>query len=240
MQYAEIAGHQITMAAGNIEKYLQQKTGTKFVLRSPMLKEGPKIVTAKFMKPSKGPLIDYIPMFILKLEYDNGHDLYNVDTEYWDDMKRGKPVFYWSAKLIGVEQALDPVVVFGFAEKVKERLGKKIGAGETLSANKLKGSASKSEVEVKIHIPKVGKDGKIVDTTKSYYGSDSPIREDDPDAKWAVRRIYLRGPGNNVGFIFYIYKNNQYELIKGKTRSAKVIYSGKMSDPMAPEIIARP
>jgi len=244
MDYTTIAANQIQIASKKIESFLKQKTGKSFKLQPTMLKRGGKTVQAKFtMRKGKNmKWLDYWPMFLLQIEYEPGHDLYNVETEYWDDIKRGRPVFMWSANLIYTDQALDPDVVFPFANKVKDRLKKGIGKGETGAANKLMARnqknkrLAKKKVEIKFPRKRVKKTvGRLEGYYTVYHGKEGKM-ENFPNSvrQWVERVFYLTGPKGGKYFL-YIYKNGQYALLKG----SKTVYKGTMTDRTAPEIVAK-
>jgi len=242
--YTNTAAMQLIHYAKDFENYFSQKTGKKFKLQKPLLKESDTKLSAKFVTRKSKDMgwLSYWPMFILKLDYDIGHDEYRVVTEFWDDLTRGKPAFAWDSRSpMPFENVFDPMMVFGrIIDGVAKRLkGGPKGDMSISNSRAVRQPAVKGGKAYEIRMPMQLR-GKM--TYAVYTGKEDLNLTSGDEQSGVTRKFVLSGKGGGV-YVFRIHNNQKYMLTKvsgsGGNRSWSVIAQGTMSDNPVPEIIAR-
>lgn len=250
MNYTDVAGMQLIRSAGTIERYLKQAVGRSFKLQKPLLAVDPKTVRAKFVMRKGGEIdgISYWPMFVFYLIYDPGFDEYRVKTEYWDDMKLGKPLYTWeSGGTMPLENVFDPKIVFRtIAPKAKKRLESKRTTAGTKAVNTSnlrpkKDPADKkyiADVEVRFPVNRYDRrSGAVKLTYTSYTGKEYNMKLSPNTARTVARSFALIGK-RGATYMFDIYHNGSYRLLPVGSAARKA-QTGRMTDRYAPEIIVK-
>lgn len=244
--HTDVAAFQMIYAVREFEDYLKKMTGRSFKLRKPLVSDGPNKMIAKFVIKKGGDVdgISYWPMFRFVLEYDLGADEYRVETNYWDDLKLGKPVARWeSGGTMPLENVFNPRLVFGpIIAKAKDRLEKDRGRGSTLAANqashgRTQGKAKPREYEIRM--PMMQFDRKMNQTKlvyAVYRGKEATALASSPATSRGVRFFSVKGRRGGT-FEFVLYPDGAYKMFSWGKKTP--IATGTVRDKYAPEIIAR-